>query len=237
MPKINLTTEPRFKGLLKDIGFRKREGQFVRNYRESVQELDFGYGSKNEKHVRYYDCLCAVKFPQIDDFASELDIFTYGCYGQIGYMMPQHTFVEWRLAEDDTDEYYREMILDIQHAVKEYAMPYLSRYSTLQEFVWGAEKKEFHNSFDPKAVPIAYYLLGEEECAIDYMLSRLRRLDNYENYNHDMEFVNSVYSIPPIAETKSSGYIDYLNFAEKLINGVSFKVNCDEILKRIKEIR
>jgi hypothetical protein len=152
-------------------------------------------------------------------------------------MMPQNTFVDWRLAEDDTDEYYREMILDIQHAVKEYAMPYLSRYSTLQEFVWGVEKKEFNNSFDPQAVPIAYYLLGEEERAIKYMLNRLRRLDNYENSNCDMAFVNSIYGVPPIAETKSSGYIDYLNFAEKLINGVSFKVNCDEILKRIKEIR
>ena len=57
MAKINLETEPRFKEMLKQLGFKKSRGVFGRNEKESIMELRFGHGTYGQKFVRYYDCV------------------------------------------------------------------------------------------------------------------------------------------------------------------------------------
>ena len=52
MAKINLDTEPRFKALMKELGFKKSKGEFVRIHNEACLSLGFPYTS--QKSVRYY---------------------------------------------------------------------------------------------------------------------------------------------------------------------------------------
>ena len=111
MAKINLDTEPRFKALLKELGFKKTKGQYVKMHNEACLSLGFSYTSHN--HVRYYYGSYKVNYPKIIELAESIGEYTWGPNGLIGYLMPQNTFVDWRLAENDSDDYYLRMIKDI----------------------------------------------------------------------------------------------------------------------------
>lgn len=106
MAKINLDTEPRFKNLMQQHGFKKKKWEFVRCEEEAIFGLSFGHATNGEKHVRYYSCLYSVNYPKIQEVAQSMGEHVYGHYGQIGYIMPEKRFIEWRLADSDTDEYY-----------------------------------------------------------------------------------------------------------------------------------
>ena len=164
MAKINLDTEPRFKALMKELGFKKKGYFFVREYKESVQSLGFGHSTHGEKHVRYYDLSYGVDYPLIEKLANKIgeDVFGYGRHA--GYLMPQNTYVEWRLAETDSDEYYLNLINEIIAELKRYVIPHMESISTIRDFIDSVENGIVpYDSYDNKSVPIAYLLLGEKE--------------------------------------------------------------------------
>ena len=51
---INLETEPRFKEMMKCLGFKKTSRSFIKSSKDIILEMMFGYATKGEKHVRYY---------------------------------------------------------------------------------------------------------------------------------------------------------------------------------------
>jgi len=182
MAKINLETEPRFKEMLKQLGFRKSRGVFGRNEKESIMELRFGHGTYGQKFVRYYDCLYVIDYPKINEVAAELGEFVFGLSGQIGYLTPENSYREWRLADSDTDEYYLHMINDIKETLTQYVIPYMEKFSTIEGFVKGIETDEIRKSFNEKAVAIAYVLLGRKDDALHYLdqcIEEQKKLDFY----------------------------------------------------------
>ena len=154
---------------MKQIGFKKTKEKFVRNEKETIWGLSFGHGTYGQKQVRYYDCLYSVDYPKITEAAKQMGEYVYGHYGQVGYLMPEKRFVEWRLADYDTEEYYLSMINDIKDALNNYVIPFMEKYSTIDAFVNGVESGNIKESFDHKAVAIAYVLLGRKDDALRYM--------------------------------------------------------------------
>ncbi len=182
MARINLETEPRFKEMLKQLGFKKSRGVFGRNEKESIMELRFGHGTYGQKFVRYYDCLYVIDYPKINEVAAELGEFVFGLSGQIGYLTPENSYREWRLADSDTDEYYLHMINDIKQTLTQYVIPYMEKFSTIEGFVKGIETGEIRKSFNEKAVAIAYVLLGRKDDALHYLdqcIEEQKKLDFY----------------------------------------------------------
>lgn len=216
MAKINLDTEVRFKGLLKELGFKKKKIWFVRPYKDATQELGFGHSTNNERHVRYYDCMCGLNYPRINEIAEKLGVFAYGPACQLGDLMPQRELKEWRLSEDDSDEYYIDMIHDIVSSVKDYALPHLEKYSTLEEYVKGAEYNVFPSAFKYKSVPIAYYLLGDRDNAMKFLNRTLERLARRNDSTRNWEVIETGdYEKLVIHSKPDRDYVDYKAFAEK----------------------
>ena len=217
MAKINLDTEPRFKALMKELGFKKKGYFFVRDYKESVQSLGFGHSTHGEKHVRYYDLSYGVNYPIINKIANEIgeDVFGYGCHA--GYLMPQNTYVEWRLAETDSDEYYLNLINEIIAEVKRYVIPHMNRFSTIREFVNAVEDRTLlYDSYDNKSVPIAYLLLCEKDKALKYIDNHLDKLSHDDTTGRPPEFlVEKDYFQVVSYPQENRDLIIYQEFAEK----------------------
>ena len=220
MAKINLDTEPRFKALMKELGFKKKGHFFVRENKESVQSLGFGHSTHGEKHVRYYSSSYGVDYPLIERLANEIgeDVFGYGCHA--GYLMPQNTYVEWRLAETDSDDYYLNLINEIIAEVKRYVIPHMDSFSTIKDFVDAVEDGTLrYGSYDNKSLPIAYFLLGEKEKALKYIDNHLDKLAHDDTIGRPPEFlVGEDYLQEVYYPQENRDLIIYQEFAKKFKN-------------------
>lgn len=220
MAKINLDTEPRFKALMKELGFKKKGYFFIRDYKESVQSLGFGHSTHGEKHVRYYDLSYGVDYPLIERLANEIgeDVFGYGCHA--GYLMPQNTYVEWRLAETDSDDYYLNLINEIISGVKRYVIPHMESISTIKDFVDAVEDGTLrYGSYDNKSLPIAYFLLSEKEKALKYIDNHLDKLAHDDTIGRPPEFlVGEDYLQEVYYPQENRDLIIYQEFAKKFKN-------------------
>ena len=214
MAKINLDTEPRFKALLKELGFKKTKGQFVKMHNEACLSLGFSYTSHN--HVRYYYGSYKVNYPKIIELAESIGEYTWGPNGLIGYLMPQNTFVDWRLAENDSDDYYLRMIKDIIEAESLYVLPYMEKLSSIRSFIEALESGTVQFSYDRKSVPIAYFLLGEKEKAMKYIDNRLDKLAHDDEIGRPPEIVVGEDYVKEIYYPQENTALrDYQEFAKK----------------------
>ena len=137
-----------------------------------------------------------------------------------GYLMPQASDVEWRLSEEDSDEYYLKMIHEISDATKDYVLPFLNKYSNLREYTYGVEMGLFkHTTYDYKTPPIAYYLLGEKDNALRYIDQMLNL------YAHRIESEKKKYELIEKDSFREEvfycgynrDYDNYKEFADKFI--------------------
>lgn len=218
MPKINIDTEPRFKELLKELGFKKTKGEFVRPYQDALHVLNFGYSTNNERHVRYFNCIFSIQFPKVIEISKSIGEYIHDTGGQIGYIMPQKTFVEWRLAEDDTDDYYLNMIQEIIASIRDYVLPYMERFSTLQNFVDGVGMGIIlYEFYDNKTIPVVKYLLGDKEGALKSIERILERYKRESDRPRGLEFMSDdVCEKIVIHSSPDRNYVDFYEFAEKL---------------------
>ena len=217
MAKINLDTEPRFKELLKELGFKKTKGQFVKMHNEACLSLVFSYTSHN--HVRYYYGSYKVNYPKIIELAESIGEYTWGPNGLIGYLMPQNTFVDWRLAENDSDDYYLRMIKDIIEAESLYVLPYMEKLSSIRSFIEALESGTVQFSYDRKSVPIAYFLLGEKEKALKYIDNHLDKLAHDDEIGRPPETIIGEDYIKVVSyPQENKELIIWQEFAEKFKN-------------------
>ncbi len=228
MPKINLETEPRFKEAMKSLGFKKTSREFVKPYKDALQCISIGYATNGEHHVRYYSPMCSLCYPLIESVAMEAGIITYPMGCPIGYVMPQKTgLVEWRLEDSATDYDYLHVATDIVNAIRDYAVPFLEAYSTLKDFIKGIEEGTVNREFyDKKAVPIAYYLIGERQKAFDYIAETL---EAYKRQAAPMPFhehiITEEYEKDVYNCNQDGNLRVYQDFADKFTKWVNQKGN------------
>ena len=217
MAKINLDTEPRFKGLMKGLGFTKTSRGFIRNYNDSVQVMMFGHATNGEKQVRYYLGSYFIRYPQIEDVAARIGVQVYPLGGHMGNIMPQARLVEWRLSEQDTENYYLNLINDIANAVRTYVLPFMEKYSTIEDFISGIEDGSLEfGSYDKQTAPIAYYLQGKSEKAKQYIEDTLKRLSRKGCYGQEVEFAEGEqYRIEKYYPTINRDLMNYQDFAHR----------------------
>lgn len=219
MKKINLETDPRFKEMMTNIGFKKSSHSFIRKYKDMTLEMMFGYATNGEKHVRYYSGSYFIRYPQIETFANKLGFTTFPLGGLMGYLMPQKSgLVEWRLAESDTESYYLDMLEEIKNAITGYLLPFAEKNLTIIDFVYGAEMGYFRNGqYDYRAVAIAYYLLGESDNCLSYMNNILKFFANQSKNGTDEDFQKSIGAIEDVQDISyNRNYINYKLFSDKM---------------------
>jgi hypothetical protein len=101
----------------------------------------------------------------------------------------------------------------------------MEAYSTLKGFINGIEDENINREFyDKKAVPIAYYLIGERQKAFDYMAETLafykRQAAPRPFHEHIVteEYEKDVYNF-----NQDGNFRVYLDFAEKFTEWVNKK--------------
>lgn len=216
MAKINLVTESRFKAMMKELGFRKTKEGFVKMHNEACLTLSFSYATQNEKFVRYYYGSFSVNYPKVIETADRIDEYVFGPNGHIGYLLPHNRYVDWRLSENDSDDYYVSMINEIVDGEKKYVVPYLEKISTIRSFVDSVESGYMRFSYDRKAVPIAYLLLGEKDMALKYIDNHLNKLAHNDKIGRPPEIVVGEDYVKEIYYPQENTALrDYQEFAKK----------------------
>jgi hypothetical protein len=156
-------------------------------YNEANLGLGFSYTGHN--HVRYYYGSYNVNYPKIIELAESIGEYTWGPNGLIGDLMPQNKYIDWRLAENDSDDYYLRMIKDIIEVERLYVLPYIEKISTIRYFVEALESDTVRFSYDRMSVPIAYLLLGEKEKALKYIDERMDKLAHDDEIGRPPEII------------------------------------------------
>ena len=191
-------------------------------------KIMFGHANMGEHHVRYYSLTYGIEFNSIVQAAGEIGTFVYALGGLIDYIMPPHKgLLEWRLSEDDTDDYYVQMINDIGRKIQLYVLPFMEKYCTIEHFLEGVENGCFTQlSLDKKTVPIAYYLIGKKQKAFDYIAETLAKYerDSVPKLFHE-HVVTDEYEKDVYHFNQNGNLLLYQDFAEKFTKWVNQRDN------------
>ena len=100
-----------------------------------------------------------------------------GC--NFGYYMPEHKFLEWRLAKNDSDEYFSNLVTTIINTIKTYVLPVMDKYTRISSFVEGQRFDELPNGlwYDEKLLLLANLYVGEKKWVYDYIEEKLIRYE------------------------------------------------------------
>ena len=218
MAKKFLEESPYLKEVMKTHGFKKTKREFVRFSGDAIQRIMIGHASQGERGVRYYSCSYLIEYKSIIQAANEMEVLIYGIGGLIDYLMPQHTgLIEWRLADNDTDGHFLQVIDEINKVIKLYLLPFMDKYSTIEDFLQGVENDNFNQiSFDKKTPPIAYYLIGEKNKAISYINDTINRFVKLsEPTSIHKQTITEEYVKHEFTFNKNADCINYQKFAKK----------------------
>ena len=217
MKDLKKKIEKLLKDYLFQYGFRKERGTVYSRLEDEIKEgLYFGSSAHNEKHVCYLTYTAGVSCPVVEEVAYELNELVCGLGMNIGFLMPDYFFKEWRFAIDNSDEYIQYQVSDIISTVLEYAIPYFRKYSTQENLVYGLETRELRCSNGVRDIylPILYYLRGHNAQAYSFVEEVIKRrtldfpIDEYKAMQ--VIYGEEAIQIPPNKELDS-----YLPFAEK----------------------
>lgn len=219
--------EKKIKTILKEVfsqyGFKKKANMiFQRDFEDAIQGLIFGHSTHGEAHVRYLTFTAMLSYPSIDEIMTQLDD-NLGRIGiNIGYLMPEKDFKEWRFASNDSDEYIRQTLDSIVLAVSQYALTFLDKYSTINELTYGLESGNLRSLWEDREryLPIIYYMSGNKKQASLYIDNAIKRRINsfpIEEYKLMQEIHGeSAIQIPPNKALDS--YMPFAeNFKERLL--------------------
>ena len=202
---------------LQVLGFkRKARDWFVRKFNDTEQRIGFSHATYSEKHVKYYAIHIHLIFPKIQEIIDALEILTFAGFGmEIGYLMPENKYYEWRIAESDSDLYVEKVVKEIVQYIQKYVIPYIEKYSTIYSFIKGLENRELKSVPNEKyLLPILYYLEGDQKRAVRYIEQTFQTMSKYFP-DIDSKFVQSVYGITNANLRENKEYGLYKKFMNK----------------------
>lgn len=200
------------------IGFkRKDKNEYVREYNGIIQSLAFIHSARIP-HTREYNILVGFCYPEVEKMGNETGIYGAGAWGtNIGYLTPDNSFKTWLVDNSASEDILNGVADEMARFIETYAMPFLNKYSDINELIYGLEKGDRLISFNyPHNLPLLYLLNGEKEDAISFLDRELKR--------KEIIFRNSNKDCPPEAQDNNNSYVPqaervykaYKEFAEKL---------------------
>lgn len=181
MIDIKIETNREFKVKMLELGFKKDKFDFFNKpLNDCVQSIGFGHASHIEVGCRYYFMSIYLQYPQLQELAMELNTHIYDIGTNVGYIMPQNKFIEWRLSKNDSAEFLLEYIDNMIFVCKQYAIPFMDMYTTLEDLHIGLSEKRFNNfSVDPCLQPILLRYLKGKDAALIYLKEQMETFPKY----------------------------------------------------------
>jgi hypothetical protein len=186
-----------FKNLMSELGLKKDGRDFFnRCVNEAVQSIAFGHSHLGEKSVTYYTGHFSWDYPAIIELSNKLGVLPFGIGGNIGYLMPQQEYSQWRLKKDDSEERFQCVGHEIQMVISEYVLPFMDRYSTIERFIEDVELGKFsrYASYPSELMPLALHCIGQKEKAVEYIEEKLRRFEREKQLTVDEMTIASILS-------------------------------------------
>lgn len=201
---------------LMKFGFRRKNANFyIRESTESLQRLFFTHATHSERFVKYYTIQLKINYPQIESLAKEMGLFSYGMAVNIGYLTPNRNFLEWRVAESDSEDYILDIIENMCMNINNYALPYFEKYSTLEGLLKGIDNQELQNRLDYRfCQPFLYYLLGDKKRAIDSLDTILKSIKAHSQLMDDKQNY-SISSNDHVGHLQNKDLQVYMEFTSK----------------------
>lgn len=160
------------------------ERYFMRDYVDAIQELAFGHSTHHEHFVKYYSFNPGISYKEVDKIMKDMGtIIVNGTGCNIATFCPFQTpYMEWRVADNDSDEHVTTVIQEIVHLVKDYAIPVLDRYSDIGNVLYDYENKTVHRGFffHNQCITLLYYIAGNLNKAIAFLEETIERRRFYE---------------------------------------------------------
>ncbi len=202
---------------LQILGFKRKDDRwFVREFNDTEQRIGFSHATYSEKHVKYYAIHVHLVYPKIQKIIDTLGVLIFAGFGvEIGYLMPENKYYEWRITETDSDSSVEKIVINMVSNIQKYVIPYIEKYSTINRIIKGLEKSELKSiSNDKYLLPILYYLEGDKEHAIRYVEQTFLRMHK-THPNRDVELVQNIYGEKAATLRKNKNYYCYKDFVEK----------------------
>lgn len=181
MKKYYLAKDERLLEFFQKLGFKRKGSDFYRSNDASIQSLAFWHSTQNQRFVKFYSINVSLTFPKILDITHEIGPLYEGIIGSnIGYLMPQNNFIEWRIAEEENENRVSEVIKEIIDIVSKDVMPVLDRYSSIENILIDYENGKFPFFMSYSMLPMLYYIHGEVSKAFHCLEKTISFVDNYE---------------------------------------------------------
>lgn len=202
---------------MNNLGFKRTGGDwFVRQFNDTEQKIGFSHATYSEKHVKYYAIHIHLICPKIQEIIDALGILVFPGLGiEIGYLMPEKRYYEWRIAESDSDSYVEKVVVDMVSKIRKHVIPHIEKYSTINNVIKGFEDYELKSpSNDKYLMPILYYLEGDMEGAVKYIEQTFQSMNQFFT-NRDVEFMQDLYGESSATLRENKEYVLYKEFMEK----------------------
>ncbi|MBC8592359.1 hypothetical protein H8744_03700 [Oscillospiraceae bacterium N12] len=198
-------------------GFKKKyKTCFQRSFVDAIQMLTFGHSTHNEVSVRYLTYTVSLTYPTIDKIATQLHEIMGNIGVNVGYLMPEKSFKEWRLVLDCPDECLHQILNNIMFTVEQYAIPFLDKYSNIEELIVGLENGELRCTDDIKDryLPILYYLLGNNHNALLLVDEAIKRR-SAEFLIDEYKIIQEIHNANKMQIPQNKALDSYIPFAEE----------------------
>ncbi len=208
---------------MKYLGFKRKGGDwFVKQFKDTEQKIGFSHATYSEKNVKYYAIHIHLIYPKIQEIIDALGILVFSGFGmEIGYLMPENRYYEWRIAESDSDSYVEKTVEDMLSKIREYVIPFINKYSSIHHILKGIENHELRFISNEKyLIPILHYIEGDRDYAIQYIRQSFKKMEKFIP-NDDVNILQDRYKEKPVSfrENKEYGvYKTFLDNFEKLVN-------------------
>lgn len=205
------------------LGFKRKGGDwFVKQFKDTEQKIGFSHATYSEKNVRYYAIHIHLIYPKIKEIIDALGVLVFAGFGmEIGYLMPENRYYEWRIAESDSDSYVEKAVEDMISNIRKYVIPFIDKYSTLQQLLKSIENSELRFISNEKyLIPILHYIEGDGDSAIQYIRQSFKEMKKLipNNDINNVEYRQKE-ETASFRENKEYGvYKTFLDNFEKLVH-------------------
>ncbi len=164
--------------------------------------LNFSHSTYGIPNVKFYSVQAEVVFPKLSELSKELCTIVpvnTAISANIGYLFPSYkTYKEWRVAEDDSDEYVNSVIEEISNGIHDNVLPLLERHTCLKQLLYDIVNAKMPKGwwYDTFCLPpILYYAEGnatEAQAYMEQMMQQLLQTDEAKRPRHPHQYQDFV---------------------------------------------
>lgn len=209
---------------LQSIGFsRKRGNSYVKTKRVIKYELSFSHSTHNEPHVKYYTITLSIEYQKVQEIVDKMNVVIGGFGINLGYLLPEFSFKEWKVTETSSDEYISFVVGDMYTNIVNFAIPYFERYSEIRNVIEDIEKGVLKNQIDSSHyLPILYLLNGDKDLVVPYLQKELNRREYLKNKVCGDDYPFPLFNnVKDCSTSESRIYNEYKSFVDKIMRYMS----------------